>query len=574
VWGSRREETFMTLRTRPGSLALAFAFPPRLRALPLAGLLAFAGCASSSPGNPTPAEPSGAGGRGTGGRAGSGGMNGPVDPGAGGSGGASSGGAAGTSTGGASGGDVDAAAPSDMALPEAGTPPQPPPLPQEEQPLPACKKTTNVNAPGELAGAISGAQPGDCIVLADGTYTFPAITKTATEGAPIVIRAANRGKAVIASGNLDITNSSYVVVEGITFTSNGSINFNDSQYCRITRIRFNPTNQAGNDWVNIKGKSHHNRIDHSEFGPKTVLGNTIMFGGAGSQVVQHNRVDHNYFHDIKGGGGNGWETLRIGLSGWGPSKGFNLVEFNLFRAATGDPETISVKSSDNIIRYNTYRATNGEITLRHGNRTMVYGNFMLADGLAAARGIRVLGADHRIFNNYLEGIVGSNGIFLRSGSADGTEENGTEFYRVYRTHIVNNTLVGSKGIIVGSTGLAPVECVVANNIVQNSLGGAITDVGDKTKIEGNIVNPVEGGTVGVTMGAKMVNPMLVKMDGVFRLGMGSPAIDAAVGSYGYVMDDMDGQPRNAADVGADELVAGGNITRRPLGEADVGPNSP
>jgi hypothetical protein len=79
---------------------------------------------------------------------------------------------------------------------------------------------------------------------------------------------------------------------------------------------------------------------------------------------------------------------------------------------------------------------------------------MLADGLAAARGIRVLGADHRIFNNYLEGITGSNGILLRSGSADGTENNGTEFYRVYRTHVVNNTLVNGRGISVGSTGLA------------------------------------------------------------------------------------------------------------------------
>jgi hypothetical protein len=468
-----------------------------------------------------------------------------------------------------------------MPAPDAGgTPgedggggPIPPPIPSEEQPLPPCKKTTNVGDSGALASAISAAGPGDCIALGDGTYTFPTITKTGTETSPIVIRAQNRLKAVVASGNIVIANSSYVVVEGITFTSSGNIAFNDSQYCRVSRIRFNPTNQAGNDWVNINGKSHHNRVDHSEFGPKTVLGNTIMFGGSGPQVVQHNRIDHNYFHDIKGGGGNGWETLRIGLSGWGPSKAFNIVEFNLFRAATGDPETISVKSSDNIIRYNTYRATNGEITLRHGNRTMVYGNFMLGDGLAAARGIRVLGADHRIFNNYQEGIVASSGILLRSGSADGTEANGTEFYRVYRTHIVNNTLVNGRGISVGSTGLAPVDCVVANNIVQNSGGEAITNVGQNTKIEGNIVNPVEGAMPGVMMGSQVVNPMLVKLDGAFRLSAGSPAIDAAVGSYTYVMDDMDGHPRAKSDVGADELATG-VIIRRALTEADVGPNAP
>ena len=449
----------------------------------------------------------------------------------------------------------------------------PPPLPQMEQPLPPCKRTVGVANDGALGGAISGAMPGDCLVLADGNYGMPGITKTATAEAPIVIRAANRGKAVVNTGNITLTGSSYVILEGLTFTSSGNITFNNSQYCRLTRTRFNPTNQAGNDWVVITGSSHHNRVDRNEFGPKTVLGNTIMFGGAGPQIVQHNRVDHNYFHDIRGGGGNGWETLRIGLSGWGQSKAFNIVEFNLFRAATGDPETISVKSSDNIIRYNTYRATNGEITLRHGNRTLVYGNFMLGDGLAAARGMRVLGADHRIFNNYVESITATTGIYLRGGTNNATDGNGTDFYRVFRTHIVNNTVVGGAGIRVGGTDMPPVDCVVANNLVQNTTGAAIADMGQGTKLEGNIINPVEAGMPGTMTGVTMVNPMLAKVDGVFRLSMGSPAIDAAVGNYDYVTDDMDGHPRNKVDVGADE-VASGMITRRPLVDADVGPNAP
>ena len=67
--------------------------------------------------------------------------------------------------------------------------------------------------------------------------------------------------------------------------------------------------------------------------------------------------------------------------------------------------------------------------------------------------------------------------------------------------------------------------------------------------------------------------MLAKVDGVFRLSMGSPAIDAALGSYAYVMDDMDGHARIKADVGADELATG-MITRRALVDADVGPNAP
>jgi hypothetical protein len=41
------------------------------------------------------------------------------------------------------------------------------------------------------------------------------------------------------------------------------------------------------------------RVDHNDFGPKTVLGNTIMLSGAGSQIVQQTRLDHNYFHDVR-----------------------------------------------------------------------------------------------------------------------------------------------------------------------------------------------------------------------------------------------------------------------------------
>jgi hypothetical protein len=556
---------------------------PAFRPVCVVLALALGACGSSAKPNSPGETPAGTGGKPSGGSGGSGGKPSGGSGGAGGmtSGQGGSGGqqdlggqGAGPSGNGGQGGSKDpdsdgGGSNPDVVVDDSGPPP---PLPPEmEKPLPDCKKTVEVANNAALGGALSAAQAGDCLVLADGSYTFPAISKKGTEAAPIVIRAKNRGMAEVPSGNLNYQGSSYVVVEGLKFTSSGNINFNDSDNCRLTRLRFIPTNQAGNDWVTFNGTSHHNRVDRCEFGPKTVLGNTIMFSGPGNTVSPNNRIDHNFFHDIKGGGGNGWETLRIGLSSKAQSKAHTIVEFNLFKAATGDPETISVKSSENVIRYNTYRATTGEITLRHGNGTLVYGNFMLADGNAEARGMRVLGANHRIFNNYLEGIKASNGIFLRSGSADGTDQNGTEFYRVYRTHIVNNTVVDSKGIYVGSTGLAPVECVVANNIVINPSGPAYVDVGQGTKVEGNIFNTGMGG---LTNGVKMMDPMLTKVDGVFRLPAGSPAIDAALPGYDYVMDDMDGQPRSKADLGADEFVMGGVITRRPLTEADVGINAP
>ena len=58
-------------------------------------------------------------------------------------------------------------------------------------------------------------------MLADGNYTFPVITKTGTEAAPIVIRAANRGKAVVNAGAILFVKSAYVMVEGFDITTPG-----------------------------------------------------------------------------------------------------------------------------------------------------------------------------------------------------------------------------------------------------------------------------------------------------------------------------------------------------------------
>jgi hypothetical protein len=71
----------------------------------------------------------------------------------------------------------DAAAPSD-------TGPLPPLPPQPEQPLPACKKTVMVAGAADLGAAIAAAVPGDCLVLADGTYTFPAYVTDDMDGQP------------------------------------------------------------------------------------------------------------------------------------------------------------------------------------------------------------------------------------------------------------------------------------------------------------------------------------------------------------------------------------------------------
>jgi hypothetical protein len=425
----------------------------------------------------------------------------------------------------------------------------------------ACGRTVAVADGAGLSAAVAGAQPGDCIVLADGDYSFPVIGTRATEAKPIAIRAAHRGRATVSAGSIVLRNASWIMVEGLHFVSAGSIKLIDSQHCRISRMRIQPEDTPDVDWVEVTGTSHHIRIDHNDFGPKSKVGNMVMLSGAGGQVVQFNQIDHNYFHDITYGGGNGWETIRAGLSHLAPSKAFTVIESNLFRNTAGDPETISIKSSDNEIRFNTFRDVPGELTLRHGNRNRVHGNYILGGG----NGIRVCGADHLIYNNYIAGVKSGRGIWLEGGDGDGTDVPGKQHYRVYRTQVVNNTVIGARIDVGGGHPLEPVDCTVANNISSSIRAG-----GTGTRYAANLTSAGPGSGAASTS---------VVVGGIEKLAAGSPAVDAAVGQFAFVSDDIDGQPRDGQqpsknDVGADELSDAPITAPGPLTEQNVGPDSP
>ena len=524
-----------------------------------AGLVAgaLAGCGTSQPSTPAPAAAQ-SGGRG-GGNAGDGGSGGNGNSGGAGSGGSGGGAETPAGSGGAAAGPPDAgqasggsSPPGDAASGDSG--PAAPPPAEAEQPLPACLKTTPVAESGALAAAITAAQAGDCLVLADGNYSFPVITKTATEAAPIVIRAEHRLKATVTSGSIALVDAAYVTLEGLTFSSSGNIKLTDSHHCRISRLRIQPVDTTDVDWVEVAGTSHHVRIDHNDFGPKTKLSNMLMLSGKGAQVVQYNQIDHNYFHDIAYGGGNGWETIRAGLSHLAPSQAFTVIEYNLFRNTAGDPETISIKSSDNEIRYNTFRDVPGEMTLRHGNRNHVYGNYILGGN----NGIRVCGSEHLIYNNYIAGVKSGRGIWLEGGDGDGIDVPGKQHYRVYRTQVVNNTVVGGTIDVGGGHPLQPVDCTVANNLARGIGTG-----GTGTRYLGNLTAPVPPGAPAAGTAPGQIE----------KLALGHPAIDASLGQFDFVKDDIEGQPRDKSDVGADELSEA-PVLRHSLTEADVGPEAP
>jgi hypothetical protein len=407
--------------------------------------------------------------------------------------------------------------------------------------------------------------------------------KHGTASQPITVVAANRGEAVINDGQLEIVNSSYVTFEGLKWTNSDTLKITSSNNVRLTRNHFRLTEEESLDWVLIGGAdSHHNRIDHNLFEEKHQLGNFITIDGSETQQSQYDLIDHNHFRNIGPRAENEMEAIRVGWSEISESNGYTIIEYNLFEECDGDPEIISVKSNDNTVRYNTFRASQGTVTQRHGNRGEFYGNFFFGEGKPGTGGIRVYGQDHKIYNNYFEGLTGTGydaALQLDGGDVD-TSGALSSHWRVYRATVVNNTFVNNtSNIEIGANyDLAPVDSIIANNVVTGSEGKLFNELmtPENMTYTGNIAWPTGSATIGVTEPTSSINPVdpLLADDGsVHHISADSPAIDAGTSGYAFVTEDMDGQARTGTvDIGADEHSSAA-ATRGPLTATDVGPEA-
>jgi hypothetical protein len=438
----------------------------------------------------------------------------------------------------------------------------------------ATKVVTSISA---LQSAVSGAAPGDVIELADGSYSTSStinLSKAGTAGAPITIRPEHVGGATISgSGGFVISaGASYVVLAGFKLTGSRGLSIPvGATHVQITRNVFQMAGSV-QYWLTVAGDDA--QIDHNTFQHKSTAGNFVEVIGPGtSGMAQRTWIHHNYFLDQSFTGSNGGESVRVGLSGRQHSSAHAIVEYNLFEKCNGDLEVISVKSSDDIIRYNTLRNSKGTITLRHGWGSVVEGNFLLGN----ATGIRMFGNNHTVINNVIQS---STGLALEVGGGEVRDDttSGTDHEAVDHALVAFNTFVSDRSapIQVGDGGKSyqPSDVTIADDIVSGS-GSAVSLVGGSgIRYQGNMLNGVSGGAM-PSSGYRTANPQLtLDSGGLYRLSSGSPAINAALGTFSQVTLDMDGQARTGTfDVGADEYGATGPL-HEPLTTADVGPSGP
>ena len=450
---------------------------------------------------------------------------------------------------------------------------------------------------GELAIAGALAQPGDTIVMQDGVWPDADIlfTGNGSVANPITLRPQTLGRVHLTGQSRLRISGNYLVVDGLVFTngyrtSGDVIAFQDSSSsmasnCRLINcavINYNPPNPTNDTkWVSLYGFS--NRVENCYLKGKENVGTTlVVWVDTQPDRPNYHVITHNYFgpRPVLTAASNGGETIRVGTSEVSMNSSRTTVEENYFEQCNGDVEIISSKSCENIYRRNTFVDCEGALTLRHGNGSTVEGNFFFGHGKLLTGGVRVIGEDHKVYNNYFQDLMGTSSrapLTLMQGLTN-SPLNG--YFQVKRATVAFNTfvnctnsiLIGLSGTVSGyATTLPPEDCVLANNLVLEPTG-KIVDLRLSTNLtwQGNIFS---GPTLNIptNSGIARVDPLLVVTNGLYRPATNSLALGAALGTYDYVLADIDGQTRpGAKDVGADQASVA-PIISSPLSATNTGP---
>ncbi len=338
-----------------------------------------------------------------------------------------------------------------------------------------------VHTPAQLAAAAKLAKPGETILLADGTWadTDLAFEAHGAEGKPVTVRAATTGKVILTGQSRLRFAGEWIAVEGLLYrdcqTTKDLIDFrltagNHARHSRLSHcavVDCSPLNgEVVTRWISIYGSGNEVSRCYVEgkrnSGPSMVV---WLNGEPNRHVIRRNR-----FGPRPPLGRNGGETIRVGDSSTSMQDSRTLVTANWFDRCDGETEVISNKSCGNEYRGNLFESCQGTLTLRHGNRCQVEGNIFLGHGVKNTGGIRVIGEDHVVDGNYLEGLRGTGfraAVAVINGLPN-SPLNG--YYQVKHARVRNNTMVDcTEGVRVGINGgnsklvLAPLDILVEGN---------------------------------------------------------------------------------------------------------------
>lgn len=418
-------------------------------------------------------------------------------------------------------------------------------------------------------------QPGDTLVLTAGTWRDQTLNFRAagTAAAPITLRAENPGQTIFTGNSRLLVEGEWLVVEGLHFQNCGPDG--DGIALKGRHHRLTSTAIVGGTYkffLHLYGYDH--RVDHCYLAGKTSADPTLQIEVAADEPNRH-RIERNHFGPRPPLGRNGGETMRIGYSHQSLNNSRTVVEENLFERCDGEIEIISSKSCENVYRANTFRDCAGMLTLRHGNRCVIDGNFFLGLNKRGSGGIRVIGEDHVITNNYIEGVA-QGGIWITCGVPHSQL---VQYFQARRCLVAYNTIVDSRGPYLeldaghGGSGrtLRPAEITVTHNVFAGRAGETLFKgtEGAEWRWLGNFAS----GTSAARDGVSLVDDLKLARaaDGLLRPGPDSAVRSAPESKYLALATDIDGQPREKPSAAGCDEPSPAPATRRPLFAADTGP---
>jgi poly(beta-D-mannuronate) lyase len=442
----------------------------------------------------------------------------------------------------------------------------------------------------EFNSTIKRLTPGDTVTLANGRWRDASIIfqTNGKKNNPIILRSESPGKVILCgSSSLKIAGE-FLIVDGLVFQdgniTNGSvIEFRNgtkhiSNYSRLTNCvieSYNPDDKwTDTKWVSLYGVN--NRVDHCYFNNKKNKGCLLVVWL--DSIPDYHHIDSNYFGYREELGENGAEIIRIGTSDWSLFSSNTLVEKNYFFQCNGEREIISNKSCNNIFRYNTFVECQGTLTLRHGNNSMVEGNFFFGNNVPNTGGVRIIGENHKVFNNYFVDLEGDD-VYSALAFMNGVPNSPlNRYYQVKNANVVFNTFVNCRNSITIGTGkdeelsLPPINSIVANNIIigKNTPLIKIIAAPENFVWSGNIIY---GANIDLELDNTnyRINPGLKLIEGIYRLTNESQIIKSVNRDFDFVIQDIDGQNRlEPKNVGCDQ-ISEDPIQNKPMNKNDVGP---
>jgi len=432
---------------------------------------------------------------------------------------------------------------------------------------------------------------GDVVTMTNGVWSNQELEfkGEGTADNPITLKAETQGEVILTGFSRLEMSGEYLVVDGLTFkdgelegdavvafrTSSSSY-ANNSRLTNTAIIDYNPWDPAEEyKWVSVYGVN--NQVDHCSFVGKNHAGALLVIWIG--ETANYHRINNNYFADIPELGDNGAEAIRIGTSTNSMKDSYATVEHNLFENCDGEIEIISNKSCENIYRYNTFLHCEGTLTLRHGNRCSVYGNFFFGDLDKKSGGVRIIGEDHKVYNNYFQDLT-SDGFRSAISITNGVPDSPlNRYFQVKNAEVLNNTIVNCKyGITLGAgaddeLSLAPQNVSIINNVLVDYVGRTqkavdYEDTPESISYSNNIFYASKLGDTPDEVDNS--DPLLEDVNGFYRPKDNSPVIGFGLNTFDYMTSDIEGQSRSGSnDAGCDQ-VSTDDALYGPLSAEDVG----